>query len=93
MGNGSVIAFISIGNCVLELIQLPMEGGSIRGQFDHFALEVCNIELLVADLQEKNIKFTSSDIEEKSDVLGGIKHIFLQGPDDEVIELFDFCKE
>ena len=89
--NGSsVLAFLNIGTCLIELIQSAVYEPRTSGQVDHIAVEVKGIEALVADLKAKGVQFLSDEISLCPGLLDGVKNIFFVGPDGERFEFFEY---
>ena len=86
----SILAFLSAGTCLLELIQSAVYEPRTPGQVDHIAVEVKGIEALVADLRAKGVHFLSDDIALCPGLLDGVKNIFFTGPDGERLEFFEY---
>jgi len=81
------LAFLSAGTCLIELIE---QKGVTRdaGVVDHIAMEVDDIDAAIAHAKENGIEIDASGIMSR-DILGGIRHIFFEGPDGERLELFE----
>lgn len=93
LDGGMVLCFLSKGNCLLELICPPVAqelGG--KPIVDHVCMEVEDIDSLVAELKEKGIEF-EGEVSYSPVIRGGIKNVFLKGPDGERIEFFDYLKK
>ena len=86
----SVLAFLNIGTCLLELIQSAVYEERTPGQVDHIAVEVKGIEALVEDLKAKGVHFLSEQINVAPGLLDGVKNIFFTGPDGERFEFFEY---
>lgn len=91
MDNGVKLAFLNIGTCLLELVEVPNHAPRPAGVIDHIAIEVEDIETVVCKLIEKQVTFLTNEINE-SPILGGIKNIFFTGPDGERLEFFEYLK-
>ncbi|MGB4759952.1 MAG: VOC family protein [Bacillota bacterium] len=88
------LALLRLGTCVVELIKLGESDNAIvgkRGSVDHFAIEVKDLESIIADLMAKGIAFLGEMFVDP-DVFGGVKGVFLSGPSGEAIELFEYLK-
>jgi len=83
------IAFMRIGNCVIELVAFPTDQQrKTDGIVAHIALDVDDIDAVQACLAKKGIKFeTEEPIELPMVMDNGVKYINLFGPDGETIEL------
>ena len=86
----SVLAFLNIGTCLLELIQSAVYEERTPGQVDHIAVEVKGIEALVADLRAKGVHFLAEEINVAPGLLDGVKNICFTGPDGERFEFFEY---
>jgi len=82
------LAFLSTGTCLIELIEKPHERSA--GIIDHIALEVDNIDMAVAEANEKGIHIDAAEIRES--LLGGVRNLFFNGPNGERLELFEYKK-
>lgn len=79
------------GNLYLEVIE-PHDGTVLTtdgGLFPHIALEVDNIDEAVADLKSAGITSFRTPEPMTMPIFGGIRNIFLYGPDGELIELVE----
>lgn len=83
------LTFCNIGTCLIELVEIKDYQPRTPGQVDHIAVEVENIEELVAELRAKGVELPEK-IGEMPTLLGGVKNIFFVGPDGERIELFEY---
>jgi len=81
------LAFMSAGTCLIELIE-QKDVTRFAGIVDHIAVEVDDIEAFVERAKEKGIEIDASGIVSR-DILGGIRHLFFEGPDGERLELFE----
>ncbi len=91
-GSLTQIALVRQGSCILELVQRPKaEDNKINtvGTIAHFALEVKDIEKVVADLKSQGITF-DREIFTRPNLFDGIRGAFLKGPSGESIELFEY---
>ena len=80
------LAFLSAGTCLIELIEQKDITRS-AGVVDHIAMEVDDIDAAIARAKENGIVIDASSVISR-DILGGIKHIFFEGPDGERLEFF-----
>jgi lactoylglutathione lyase len=83
------VAFISTGDCVIELVR-PADLSVISpkaGPVQHVALRVSHLEEHVEKLESRRIELHPTKIEFLPTLLNGVKHIFLYGPSGERIEL------
>lgn len=89
---GAKLGFISLGNCLIELIE-PADKATLQGLTEgivaHVAIECTNIEGVVDGLKQKGYIAPDATINQM-DILGGVKNIFFAGPSGESLELFDY---
>ena len=88
--NGVKLFFCDAGSCQIELVQMPDPAAKPEGVVSHIAIECSNIEAWVEELKAKGVKFETENINEMPGLLGGAKNIFLDGPDGERIELWEY---
>ncbi len=93
---GTRLVFLSLGSCLLELIQ-PADVSSVDarptdGIVGHIAIECTNIDELVKQLKAEGLVPESATVSTNDNILGGVKNLFFQGPSGESIELFDYYK-
>ena len=83
------VAFARNGDCVLELVQLPVPLQRQDDPFEHLALKVSNIEEVKKELESKGIVFDEPEITYAPHGFPpkGSKWILFRGPDNEQIEL------
>ncbi len=84
-------AEIAAGSCVAEVVQWKngAENGrwvGKRGTLDHVALEVPDLDEAAAELSRKRIPIVDGPFE-LPDLNGGIRGLFIHGPDGERVEL------
>lgn len=86
------LAFISNGNCLIELIchATPHEISGVP-VVDHICMEVEGIDELVDDLKAKGIEF-EGPVSYSAAIRGGVKNVFFRGPDSERIEFFQYMR-
>ena len=83
---GTPIAFMQVGDCVLELIENAEKRSD--GQVDHIALRVADIVEIYTELQKKGVHFEDGGITVCPECFGnGSKWAVFRGPDNERIEL------
>jgi lactoylglutathione lyase len=87
-------AFISLGNLVIELYQLPERekvGERNHGNIDHFAIDVLDIETAARDVLSKGGRLHESTrdgvVYLKDFGVNGVKYINFEGPSGEKVEL------
>lgn len=86
-------AEIRAGSCVSEVVQWkdPTENGrwvGKRGTLDHFAVEVADLRAAEAELRAKGVPIVDGPFE-LPDLNGGIRGLFIHGPDGERVELLE----
>ena len=86
------LRFLRAGSCIVELIasgdktQWPNEG-----VVAHIALEVKDIRAVVAGLKAKGVQFRTADVSVIPTLFPtGSTNIFLDGPNGEALELYEF---
>lgn len=84
-------AEIAAGSCVAEVVQWKngTENGrwvGKRGTLDHVALEVPDLDAAAAELGRKGVPIADGPFE-LPDLNGGIRGLFIHGPDGERVEL------
>lgn len=91
--NGTELAFVQAGTCIVELIHSPESdlGAVGAGIIDHFCLECDDIDAYLAGLEGK-VK-PLNPVGDMPDMLGGVRNVFFEGPDGERIELFQFMSK
>lgn len=72
------------GGVIIELMQGSKDGLPAEGKVNHIAFKVTEIEKEVERLKANNVHFKQNDIYH----LSGSKFIFFEGPDGELLELF-----
>ncbi|MDR0396152.1 MAG: VOC family protein [Oscillospiraceae bacterium] len=90
LDNGTRLAFLRAGGCIVELIQradgkVPSEAGPV----DHICMDVTGIDAFVESLRAKNVRFLSDKVSDLTGELAGFRNIFLAGPDGEKLEFFE----
>jgi catechol 2,3-dioxygenase-like lactoylglutathione lyase family enzyme len=86
------LRFLRAGSAIIELIFKP-DGVKWpnEGVVAHIALEVQDIRAVVADLKAKGIAFRSADVSVLPMLFPtGSTNIFLDGPNGEALELYEF---
>jgi len=84
------LAFISAGTCLIELVEKNDIPKREAGVVDHIAVEVDDIVAAVANAKANGIDIDVAAISEMP-LLGGIKNVFFEGPDEERLEFFEYC--
>ena len=87
---GSVrLAFLHAGSCIIELVA-PNDGAERKaGVVDHIAVTVDDIAAAIENAIAKGIEIDASTVR-TSQILGGLKNVFFQGPDGERLEFVEF---
>lgn len=83
------IKMVQMPGFFLEIIE-PHDGSPVTaegGLFPHIAIEVDDIDAAVADLKTAGIASFRSAEPNTMPIFGGIRNIFLLGPDGELLEL------
>ena len=84
------LAFLSAGNCLIELVEQNDIPQRPAGVVDHVAVVVDDIEAAIANAKTQGIEIDASKVN-SVDILGGIKNVFFEGPDGERLEFFEYC--
>ena len=87
--DGTRLAFLSAGTCLIELI--GKTGNACDGVVHHVAMTVDNIEKAVATAKENGIVIDATI--NNVPILGGVKNVFFEGPDGEKLEFFEYCNK
>ena len=83
------IKLVQLPGFVLEIIE-PHDGSPVTaegGLFPHIALEVDDVDAMVADLRAAGIDNFRTPEPNSMPIFGGIRNIFFYGPDGELLEL------
>ena len=83
------LAFMSAGNCLIELVEQKDLPKREAGVVDHVAMVVEDIEAAIVSAKANGIEITG-EIGEVP-ILGGVKNVFFDGPDGERLEFFEYC--
>lgn len=76
------LAFLSAGNCAIELVQPPNSEPRTAGPVDHLSLCVKDIDRVKATLKARGVQFETEQIAYKADLFpNGSRRIFFHGPD------------
>lgn len=85
-------SFLQSGSCTIELMQ-PFDTSAVMTQkagiIPHFALEVTNLDSIITALKKNNVRF-KTELFERKEFLGGIRGVFIYGPEGEEIELIEY---
>jgi len=84
------LAFLSAGNCLIELVEKKDIPVRDVGVIDHIAMVVDDIGAAIENAKAQGIDVDASKIN-SLDILGGVKNIFFEGPDGERLEFFEYC--
>jgi len=85
------LAFLSAGNCLIELVEKKDEPTRSAGVIDHVAVVVDDIDAAIANANANGIEIDTGQVNAMT-ILGGIKNVFFEGPDGERLEFFEYCK-
>jgi len=85
------LAFLSAGNCLIELVEKKDDPARPAGVVDHVAVIVDDIDAAIANAKANGIEIDASQINSMT-ILGGVKNVFFEGPDGERLEFFEYCK-
>ena len=86
--DGTKIAFMKNGDCVIEIVEFVEPKDHVDGWFDHLALRVENIEEVKAELVAQGIPFDTEEIVDFPTCYpNGSKYILFRGPDGEHLEI------
>ena len=83
------IKLVQMPGFVLEIIE-PHDGSPVTaegGLFPHIAIEVDDVDAAVADIKAAGIDTFRTPEPNSMPIFGGIRNIFLFGPDGELLEL------
>jgi len=84
------LAFISAGNCLIELVEQKDMPARQAGIVDHVAMVVDSVDAAIANAKANGIEIDANTVS-SVDILGGIKNVFFEGPDGERLEFFEYC--
>jgi len=87
---GIRLAFLSAGNCLIELVEQVDSPPRTAGIVDHVAMVVNNIDAAIESAKANGIEIDASTVASMP-ILGGIKNVFFEGPDGERLEFFEYC--
>ena len=85
------LAFISAGNCLIELVEQKDLPPRTAGVVDHVAMVVDNLDAAIANAKANGIEIDETTVGSVP-ILGGVKNVFFEGPDGERLEFFEYCK-
>ena len=88
---GIRLAFLSAGNCLVELVEQKDIPARTAGIVDHIAMVVDSVDEAIKNAHNHGIEVDASTVA-SMDILGGIKNVFFEGPDGERLEFFEYCK-
>ena len=86
------LAFLSAGNCLIELVAPPNHPARQAGVVDHIAMTVDNIEGAIKNAIANGITIDPSKVS-TIPILGGVKNVFFDGPDGERLEFFEYLSK
>ena len=94
LDSGYGFAMVRRGSCIIELLE-PDDVNKVKsrttGPIDHIALEVKDINTVVAKLKAKGVSFSTPIIDDPK-MMGGVRIAFFKGTSGEVFELFEYLK-
>jgi catechol 2,3-dioxygenase-like lactoylglutathione lyase family enzyme len=94
LDSGYGFGLVRRGSCIIELLQ-PDDVNKVKsrttGPIDHIALEVKDINTVVAKLKAKGVSFSTPIIDDPN-MMGGVRIAFFKGASGEVFELFEYLK-
>ena len=94
LDSGYGFGLVRRGSCIVELLQ-PDDVNKVKsrtsGPIDHIALEVKDINTVVAKLKAKGVSFSTPIIDDPN-MMGGVRIAFFKGTSGEVFELFEYLK-
>jgi catechol 2,3-dioxygenase-like lactoylglutathione lyase family enzyme len=94
LDSGYGFGIVRRGSCIIELLQ-PDDVNKVKsrttGPIDHIALEVKDINTVVAQLKAKGVSFSTPIIDDPN-LMGGVRIAFFKGTSGEVFELFEYLK-
>ena len=86
--NTYTIAFVKKGSLIIELVMMKIQKELGDGVVDHIAMQVDDLDGMIAKLGAKGIQFESKEPVHHPSMLGkGAKWIFFRGPDNEHLEI------
>jgi len=83
------LAFLSAGNCLIELVEQKEIPTRAAGIVDHVAMIVDDIYAAIANAKASGIDIDESTVSSVP-ILGGVKNVFFDGPDGERLEFFEY---
>lgn len=84
------LAFLKVGSCILELVDVAGAQARPAGVVDHIAIETKNTKAVAQALKAKGVQFETEEVSVNEALMGGVANIFFKGPDGERIELFEY---
>ncbi len=94
LDSGYGFGLVRRGSCVIELLQ-PDDANQMKSRasrpIDHIAIEVKDINTVVAKLKAKGVSFSTPIIDDPN-MMGGVRIAFFTGASGEVFELFEYLK-
>ena len=94
LDSGYGFGMVRRGSCIIELLQ-PDDANQMKTResrpIDHIAIEVKDINTVVAKLKAKGISFFTPIIDDPN-LMGGVRIAFFKGTSGEVFELFEYLK-
>lgn len=88
-----LVKFIQNGDSVIELVQFPKPIQREDGWFDHIAMNVEDIDAVIAELEKTGIAFEEGSYTHAPQTFEkGSKWVMFRGPDNEHLELNERLK-
>ena len=87
------LAFLDLGSCPIELVYNPRNAARPAGIVEHICLEVEGIDALTERLRGQGVKFLQDEVGDMPGILGGVRNIFLEGPEGLKLEFFEYYKK
>jgi len=86
------IAFLSAGNCLIELVEQKDQPKRDAGVVDHIAMVVDDIAAAIENAKAQGIEIDATQVNEVP-ILGGVKNVFFEGLDGERLEFFEYLSK
>ena len=94
LDSGYGFGLVRRGSCIIELLE-PDGANQMKSRasrpIDHIAIEVKDINTVVAKLKAKGVSFSTPIIDDPN-MMGGVRIAFFTGASGEVFELFEYLK-
>ena len=94
MAGTTKLGFVSLGTCLIELIQ-PADAEAVQarcknGIVAHICIECTGIKDVVDGFKAQGLIPADAQATQNDEILDGIKNIFFDGPSGESIELMEY---